>query len=282
MNGFVRKIAAAALAAAISVGAALSASAQSCVTAPEVKVVELDSLGDGMGYHGYPDFGIQVLLKNMTVKKNPLYVRPGDTACSELVIPKGKKLTLKKGAIIDGDMYIEKGASVAVSGGTLKVSGNLVCDGTLSIGEKAGLSLTAESRFVINTTGTLRYNADGISISPDADVACFGKLKYKYLSDEEAGLISAKPVCMLVQADDYGRLEMVTDEKSMSGYVSGLTDYGYGNPGTRSDNLYFIMGNGSKIRVVSASDKISNIAGVNILKIRKLTDEALDRKSTIS
>ena len=247
MNRFVRKIAAVTLAVAISAGgagsvhhesAAVRASAQNCVPLPEVKTVELDRLGDRVAYSGYPDYGVSVLVENCTVKKSPIYVKPGDTPTSEFVVPKGKKLVLKKGAVIDGSMYIEKGATVSVSGGTLKLNGRLICDGALNIGEKATMSLADGSRFVVNTSGTFRYNADGITINRDADYACFGKFTYKYLGDSTAQAIAAKPLCVLT--GDYGKLSMVTDEKSIDGYVSMLRDYGHGNPGSTSDSLYFI------------------------------------------
>ena len=275
MNRFVRKIAAVTLAVAISAGAAVSASAQNCVPLPEVKTVELDRLGDRVAYSGYPDYGVSVLVENCTVKKSPIYVKPGDTPTSEFVVPKGKKLVLKKGAVIDGSMYIEKGATVSVSGGTLKLNGRLICDGALNIGEKATMSLADGSRFVVNTSGTFRYNADGITINRDADYACFGKFTYKYLGDSTAQAIAAKPLCVLT--GDYGNLSMVTDEKSIDGYVSMLRDYGHGNPGSTSDSLYFIMGNGSRIRVDTAADSVSNIAGVRVLRMIELTDELLKR-----
>ena len=106
-------------------------------------------------------------------------------------------------------MYIEKGATVSVSGGTLKVNGRLICDGRLNIGENGYMSLADGSRFVVNTSGTFRYNADGITINRDADYACFGKFTYKYLDDSTAQTIAAKPLCVL--AGDSGKLSMVTD-----------------------------------------------------------------------
>lgn len=105
--------------------------------------------------------------------------------------------------------------------------------------------------------------------------ACFGKFTYKYLDDSTAQTIAAKPLCVL--AGDFGKLSMVTDEKSIDGYVSMLRDYGHGNPGSTSDSLYFIMGNGSRIRVDTAADKVSDIAGVRVLIMIKLTDELLKR-----
>ena len=105
--------------------------------------------------------------------------------------------------------------------------------------------------------------------------ACFGKFTYKYLDDSTAQTIAAKPLCVLV--GDFGKLSMVTDEKSIDGYVSMLRDYGHGNPGSTSDSLYFIMGNGSGIRVDTAADKVSDIAVVRVLIMIKLTDELLKR-----
>lgn len=270
MKRFIRTIAAAALAAVISMGAAASVSAQECIPLPEVKTVELDRLGDRVAYSGYPDYGISVLVGNCTVRKAPIYVKPGETPTSEFVVPKGKKLVLKKGAVIDGSMYIEKGATVSVSGGTFLVRGKLICDGSLNIGEKAYMSLADGSRFVVNTSGTFRYNADGITIDQDANLACFGKFTYKYLDDSTAQKITAKPLCVLT--GDPGKLSVVTDEKSIDGYVSMLRDYGHGNPGSTSESLYFIMGNGSRIRVDSAADKVSDIAGVRVLRMIELTD----------
>lgn len=269
MNRFIKKIAAAALAVAISAGAAVSASAQSCIPLPEVKVVDLDQLGDSVVYNGYPDYGIRVLAENRTVKKNPLHVM----SSSDFVVPKGKKLTLKKGAVIDGNMYIEQGATVSVSGGVLNVRGNLICDGALNIGEKASMTLADNSSFVVNTSGTFKYNADGIVLMSDANYACFGKLTYKYLDDSTAEKIAAKPLCVLAEDENTGKLTMITDEKSISGYISVLRNYGYGNPGSQSTNVYFIMGNGSRIRVQTAADKISDIAGVNVAKMIRLVEE---------
>ena len=70
---------------------------------------------------------------------------------------------------------------------------------------------------------------------------------------------------------------MVTDGESIDGYVSMLRGYGHGNPGSTSESLYFIMGNGSRIRVDTAADSVSNIAGVRVLRMIELTDELLKR-----
>lgn len=137
------------------------------------------------------------------------------------------------------------------------------------------MSLADGSRFVVNTSGTFRYNADGITINRDADYACFGKFTYKYLGDSTAQAIAAKPLCVLT--GDYGKLSMVTDGESIDGYVSMLRDYGHGNHGSTSESLYFIMGNGSGIRVDTAADSVSNIAGVRVLRMIELTDELLKR-----
>ena len=64
---------------------------------------------------------------------------------------------------------------------------------------------------------------------------------------------------------------------SSDGYVSMLRGYGHGNPGSTSESLYFIMGNGSRIRVDTAADSVSNIAGVRVLRMIELTDELLKR-----
>lgn len=282
MKGFIRKMAAAALAVAISAGAAVSASAQNCIPAPEVKVVELERLGDSAAYSGYPDYGVTVLLKNRTIKKNPLHVQSGDSAYAEFVVPSGRKLTLQKGAYIDGNMYIEKGATVSVTGGLFAVRGNLICDGTLNIGENADISLAKKSRFVVNISGTFRYNADGMFLNREAEYACFGKFSSRYLEEAYADMVAAKPLCVLAEGNNIGEFTVVTDEKTIDGYISKMRDYGYGNPGTSSSDLDFIMGNGSKIRVSMWADRISSIAGVDVLRMIKLTDEQLGRESSIN
>lgn len=271
MKKFVRIILAAALAAGLSVGTAFSASAMNCVDSPEQKLVETDRLGDSVKYNGYPDFGAKILVSNRTVKTAPLHVKNAEI--HSLVVPAGKKLTLRKGAVIDGDLYIEKGGTVAVSGGSLIVNGSLVCDGTLKIGEKGYLGLSAGSRFVVNTTGTFRYDADGIGINSDADYACFGKMTWKYLEDEVAEKICAKPLCVVAESEEDGKFSLVADEDGINGYVSMLTQYGYGNPGSHSTMVSLIMGNGSRIRVKTASGNVQDIAGVRVHYLGLLTDE---------
>ena len=157
-----RFISAAVIAAAISAVCAVSAAAQN---------VPLDRISDSTVSASYLE--AVKMTKNRTVK-NELLVGKGEA----LVIPNGCRLTLKKGAEINGTLYIEEGGYLAVSGGTLKIGGSVVSDGTIAIGSKAGLRVYNGSELFVSKNGTLKISStDMLQLSFDlrSIIACEGR-----------------------------------------------------------------------------------------------------------
>ncbi|MCM1333714.1 MAG: hypothetical protein NC084_06960 [Bacteroides sp.] len=99
-----------------------------------------------------------------------------------LVVPRGITVTLKKGARIDGAIYIHKGGKLRVEEGSFSVSpsGGVISDGILSFGKKAAFTVENGGEVMIGKTGRLNVSAKAtLKLGDTATVACFGKTSAK-------------------------------------------------------------------------------------------------------
>ncbi len=256
------------LAAALTSGAGLSAAA--CPDIPEQKTVSLSRIDDSTEFNCFPNFGAEILVSFRSVK-NRLVIDDDEV----LVIPAGKKLVLNKGAHIKGTLYIEQGGYLAVRGGSLTDCGSIVCDGTISVGENAGLSISAGSHFIVTSLGTLKFSAEYPEISRFADYACFGELKYKYLDDKTADKILAEPVCAVSGMEE---MTAISDDKALKDYISGMTDY-FGSAtltGAGAEEFVSVMlDNGSCVKIKQAGGKTTYIDNVFISGLKELAAQVL-------
>ena len=268
MKKITKMIIAAVTTISLSVGAGITASAD-CVD-PEMKTVSLDRIGDSTKFNCYPNFGADILISNRAVK-NCLVVGEDET----LVIPKGKKMVLNKGARINGTLYIEEGGYLAVRGGRLYDGGKIVCDGTISVGEKAGMTIDRGSVFVVTELGTLKYSADDLLVSGTAEIACFGELNQKYLSDWDQSVLLAKPVCAVV--GNSNGMVSATAEKTLNDYLADMTDYltDFVNNGDVIIYVSFLMDNSSCIKMMQIGGETTEIATVDVGNLKMLAEETM-------
>ncbi len=275
MNKTFTKISAALFAAALSVNLAVYASAcpvendDGCIPTDASGIVSLSRIDDSTEFNCFPNFGAEILIKNRSVK-NKLVVDYDEV----LVIPAGKKLVLNKGAHINGTLYIEEGGSLAVRGGTLVDCGSIVCDGTISVGERGGLSIHSGASFVVTNPGTLKYSADTMSVSGLADYACFGTLKHKYLDSETEKSLLTKPIYGIIISDGS---TVAADEKQLSEYVSGINDYLSGDETGKGsyDLITLLLDNGTCVKIRRVGGKTTTVGNVKVSDLKDLAAETL-------
>lgn len=104
-----------------------------------------------------------------------------------LIVPKNVTLVLKRGARIDGTVYLCKGGKLRITGGDFSVSssGAVISDGILSIGKKAEFTVENGGEVFIGKTGRLSVtNGASLRFADMATVACVGKTNAR---DERIG-----------------------------------------------------------------------------------------------
>lgn len=263
-----KMLAAGFIAVMLTAGAGLSAAA--CPVDTQAKTVSLSRIEDSTIFMCYPNLGADFLVSYRSVKNN-LVVDYDET----LVIPAGKKLVLNNGAHINGTLYIEKGGYLAVRGGSLIDCGNIICDGTISVGSNARLMVKEDATFVVTGLGTLKYSADTISLSKIANIACFGVLNAKYLTENEISYLLSSPVCAVTGIK--GK-EVYTDATILNGFISGMTDYYPSGTltGSESGFVSLMLDNGSRIYVQQADSRTTSIGYVYVCGLKELSAEALE------
>lgn len=161
----------------------------------------------------YDGYKITELPKSCTVKKSAVTV----AADEMLLIRKGATLRLYQGARVDGVIYVENGAKLLLSGGTLTVSGGgaVFSDGTLSVGSKGVVSVLGGGEVFVGKKGRLKISKeDSLQLDPLANVICLGKTDSEnpaigkkavaaYVSEEGAVTAAEKPSKLLPTGTDY-------------------------------------------------------------------------------
>lgn len=153
------------------------------------------------------------LSKNFKMKSKKLEVREDEF----LLIPKGVKLYLEKGAEISGSIYVAKGGYLFIKGGDVEIfeGGSIYADGYVSFAAKSTLKLERNSELFVNKIGTLKLASDN-SLNADSlgDIICIGKTSSTldsinkkavaaYVSDEKGTEISEDPESLLPTARNY-------------------------------------------------------------------------------
>lgn len=102
----------------------------------------------------------------------------GVAANEALIIHKGVTVTLKRGARIDGTVYVQKGGKLRVAGGDFSVSqmGAVLSDGIFSVGKNATFSVANGGEVFVGKTGKLSIaNEKSLRFGDMATVVCVGK-----------------------------------------------------------------------------------------------------------
>ncbi len=118
------------------------------------------------------------VLKTATVKDQTVAVGRNES----LIVPKNVTLVLKRGARIDGTVYIHKGGKLRITDGNLSVSpsGAVISDGTLSIGKKAEFTVENGGEVFIGKTGRfILTSEENLRFADMATVVCVGKTNAK-------------------------------------------------------------------------------------------------------
>lgn len=253
-----KKISGILLAAMICVCTAVSASAAGTgTTLGKIKSVITSVTPDDIS-----QAEISVLNKSVSVLKS-LEVADGEF----LVIPSGKSLSLRQGAEIDGDVYVEKGGKLTFSGGNVTINGSLVSDGTVTL--KSDANILVCGNVYVSGKGTLSAGSDEkIIIDENGKIVCLGKTNSK-LTD-----IGTKPIAAVLKSfgiDDRAiKAEALTD--NFNSVIPDPDKYYTESEipaGGVSSTLYLFFDNGACIsaRKTGADvngEKYMSVCGVNV------------------
>lgn len=212
------------------------------------------------------DTKISELSKSRSVK-NTLVVAEGEA----LVIPSGCKLTLKKGCRVEGTLCVENGGYLAVSGGSLEISGSVVNDGTVSVGEKAELSVLSGGELYTSPAGTFKSKTEKVYFNDDVSVACLGKTSVSGCHEQAKNVLISEPVSAV---SVYVILDGgVQDKKTLSAEeaVKAVgTEYYLEDtvpPGSATKQLTVLFDNGSAVKLRFLNSQIVGIGGADMRAI---------------
>lgn len=161
-------------------------------------------------WHGILTVSVQ---ETCTVKNKTVAVAANES----LIVPKNVTLVLKRGARIDGTVYVQEGGKLRVSGGDFSVSrmGAVVSDGILSVGKNAALSVANGGEVFVGKTGKLSIaNEESLRFGDMATVVCVGKTNAKnerigknliaaYLTKDGATTLAEDPEAELPTSEMY-------------------------------------------------------------------------------
>lgn len=137
---------------------------------------------------------VSVLNKSVSISKK-LVVSEDEF----LVIPSGTTLALKNGADISGNVYLENGGKLTLSGGETKIEGAVVSDGKITVKSKATLRLNGD--IYVSPQGALSIANEGNvfvdNLDPDADFVCLGK------TDSKLYDIAKNPLAAVLTITDF-------------------------------------------------------------------------------
>lgn len=267
MKKFTAVIAALAAATAISV----SASAYN---------IPLQRLGSSIADLPNDEMITTAALKRSRSVKNHLILQNDEA----LIVPAGRRLTLKEGCTVFGTIFIEEGGSLAVSGGSLDICGSVVSDGTLSIGKNAGLSVAEKGELYVSGSGLFKSGSDSVYFDENSTVACLGETSVTGGLKDIGDTMTAKPVfAMNARHDpstggliDYTQLDIEEALKTVSGGYYQNEE----NPvGGYSEVLTIVFENGSAVKFLHRGDKLYNIGRAHVRSIIKyFTDSTLSEE----
>lgn len=259
---------------AAAAAALICCAAVTCAAFAQGADVSLERIGASLIYHGVAGTGADFLVKNRTVKSGALVVAKGET----FVVPAGRKLVLNRGMDVAGQLYIEEGGYVAVSGGSMDVSGAVVCDGTLAFGRNASLYVCDRGTLFVNSCGTLKYRSELTpAVLSRADAVCLGALDapdemYEIIAD----CIMPQPVAAVITDRDPDKNDVqrfTTDEKELSRILENTALYGEFD-GPDYEQLSRVMfSNGAVIDLWQIDGLQYTAAGVNTYLLKGLCKE---------
>lgn len=146
------------------------------------------SIGNWSAVSYRADYGcakLTYLSKSAWLKNNTLEVAEDEF----LLVPKGVKLYLDNGAVINGSVYIANGGYLFIRGGEVEVcaGGSIYADGYISIGAECDVTLDRSGEIFINKVGSLRVASDAsFDANSLGNIICMGR------TNSSSDLISKK------------------------------------------------------------------------------------------
>ncbi len=156
--------------------------------------VPISRLGSAVEAISEDEESLSATTRSRTVN-NTLSVEEQQT----LVIRSGHKLLLRSGAQISGTLYIEEGGYLAVNGGRLRISGSVVCNGTISV-RNTEIILRNDAMLYVSEGALLRTRDTLLTRNTDSLAICLGEMKSDCRRSVQAAfapqLVSAVKTCM--------------------------------------------------------------------------------------
>lgn len=205
---------------------------------------------------------VSVLNKSVSVSRS-LSVAAGEL----LVIPGGRTLTLKKGAQIDGGVYVEKGGKLTFSGGEVIINGSVVSDGKVTL--KSAASAEVNGELYVSGQGTLSVGSDEkLFVDQNGKVVCLGKTNSSMLD------IAVNPIAAVLKSTDVaGRaFETKALTSELDSVIPDPDEYFTESEipaGRAASTLYLFFDNGACVNAVKTgidanSEDYLFICGVNV------------------
>lgn len=191
------------------------------------------------------------ILETATVKDQTVAIGRNES----LIVRKNVTLVLKRGARIDGTIYIHKGGKLRITGGALSVSpsGAIISDGMLSIGKKAEFTVENGGEVFVGKTGRLFItDEESLQFGDMSTVVCAGKTNAK---NEKIG---KKLIAAYVTKDGETTLsENPESELPTAGYFPNYDPL-------RRKNILYVFENGIVFRAKSGSDHFEFIGKTQV------------------
>lgn len=203
--------------------------------------------------------------------KNTLVIAENEA----LVVPKGCKLTLKKGCRVEGTLYIENGGYLAVSGGTLEITGSVVNDGTVSVGAKAGLNVFSGGELFTSAQGVFKSKTKKAFADETSTVVCLGESAVSGCSDDSKralcpNALSAVEVSYNLDGVDSSKQLSAEDALKAADTEYFLLDSA--PAGGVVELVTILFDNGSAIKIQLVDEKIVCIGGAEMRVLLKTVE----------
>ncbi len=235
--------------------------------AAEVPISRLGSAVETISEDGE---GLYSTTRSRTVN-NTLSVEQQQT----LVIRSGHKLLLRSGAEISGTLYIEEGGYLAVNGGKLRISGSVVCNGTISV-RNTEIILRNDAMLYVSQGALLRTRDTLLTRNTDSLALCLGEMKSDCRRSVQAAfapqLISAVKTCMDMEGSFTQPPEIYDDiEEIPLDFGSYYTD---SLPvGGAVQSISCLFSNGNMLQLSVHDEKIVAIGDVSMRNIVQKLDK---------
>lgn len=225
----------------------------------------------GSSVQSFEEYGTRLteVQKSRTLK-NTLVVPRGET----LYIPSGVRLALTDGMKLEGNVYIEKGGKLTVKGGTMDISGAVVCDGLFIPDYGSALNVSETGRIYGSGTSFVKIRTQKVNLADGCTTVCVGKFT-GYRDDRFCPNAVAAVNLKLDFEDKLLSSTQVSASEALMAAGIGYYPVSEFPAGGRSSLLTIFFDNGGAVTMGYFADGhasgLTSVCGVDISNARILT-----------